>query len=198
MYFETKRSCTPPDLDVSATCVRVPVMPRAHLRSHLGRDRRTCYPRPRAISLLKPPEWSRRDNPAEKQYPMPLFVAGKDRVCRTPSRRPRQPSRPVILGCRRPDQKGAALNAVQIAHSTFSNTEIIDLKYQTHYTADSLRQRLVKPQQMRFVRMLEQTETEIEGRDQAGTRRKSGTGTWRRPRPGPGLSLCNVQPLGRR
>lgn len=115
MYNETKKIMHAPDLDVSATCVRVPVM-RAHSEAiwveteqPLELDAvRGAFTRAEGVVVM--------DNPAEKQYPMPLFIAGKD---------------PVYVGRIRKDlanpnglsfwvvgdqiKKGAALNAVQIA-----------------------------------------------------------------------------------
>ena len=91
MYNET-RKIMHSDVKVSATCVRVPA----------------AFAKGEGLVL--------QDNPAEKEYPMPLFLAGKD---------------PVYVGRIRKDltnengltfwivgdqiKKGAALNAVQIA-----------------------------------------------------------------------------------
>lgn len=115
MYFETKKIMHAPDLDVSATCVRVPVM-RAHSEAiwveteePVTLDRaRSAFSEAAGVVLV--------DNTAEKQYPMPLFVAGKDPVyvgrLRADLANPRGLSFWVVG-----DQikKGAALNAVQIA-----------------------------------------------------------------------------------
>ena len=115
MYNETKKIMHAPKLDVSAMCVRVPVM-RAHSeaiwveteRPISVDEARKAFEAAEGIVVI--------DNPAEKQYPMPLFTAGKD---------------PVYVGRIRKDlanekglsfwvvgdqiKKGAALNAVQIA-----------------------------------------------------------------------------------
>ena len=114
MYNET-RKIMHSDIEVSATCVRVPVM-RAHSEA-------TWVETERPISIEEAREaFSNaegiilQDNPANKDYPMPLFVADKD---------------PVYVGRVRKDltnpngltfwtvsdqiKKGAALNAVQIA-----------------------------------------------------------------------------------
>lgn len=120
MYNETKKIMHAPDLDVSATCVRVPVM-RAHseaiwleTREPLSLDQiRNALANAKGIVLL--------DNPEQKQYPMPLEVADHD---------------PVYVGRLRKDltskcgisfwvvgdqiKKGAALNAVQIAQYMLS------------------------------------------------------------------------------
>lgn len=120
MYNETKKIMHAPDLDVSATCVRVPVM-RAHseaiwleTREPLSLDQvRNALANAKGVVLL--------DNPEQKQYPMPLDVADHD---------------PVYVGRLRKDltskcgisfwvvgdqiKKGAALNAVQIAQYMLS------------------------------------------------------------------------------
>lgn len=115
MYNETKKIMHAPDLDVSATCVRVPVL-RAHSEAvwvetadPVGVDRaRVAFEAADGIVLI--------DRREACGYPMPLDVAGKD---------------PVYVGRLRADltnpcglsfwivadqiKKGAALNAVQIA-----------------------------------------------------------------------------------
>ncbi len=115
MYNETKKIMHAPDLDVSATCVRVPVM-RAHSEAiwvELERpmtvaEARTAFENGEGLVVI--------DDPANKKYPMPLDIADKD---------------PVYVGRIRQDlthpcglsfwvvgdqiKKGAALNAVQIA-----------------------------------------------------------------------------------
>ncbi|MBD5349508.1 MAG: aspartate-semialdehyde dehydrogenase [Bacteroides sp.] len=115
MYNETKKIMHAPNLDVSATCVRVPVM-RAHSEALWVETER-----PLELSEVRSAFEAAEglvvvDAPAEKKYPMPLDVAGQD---------------PVFVGRLRKDltnenglsfwivgdqiKKGAALNAVQIA-----------------------------------------------------------------------------------
>ncbi len=114
MYNET-RKIMHSDIKVSATCVRVPAL-RSHSESiWLETERplsleevREAFAHGEGLVLM--------DNPEKKEYPMPLFLAGKD---------------PVYVGRIRKDltvdcglafwivgdqiKKGAALNAVQIA-----------------------------------------------------------------------------------
>lgn len=114
MYNET-RKIMHSDIQVSATCVRVPAL-RAHSESIWietehpvsAEEARKAFSKAEGIVL--------QDNPAQREYPMPLFVSGKD---------------PVYVGRIRKDlanengltfwivgdqiKKGAALNAVQIA-----------------------------------------------------------------------------------
>ena len=115
MYNETRKIMHEPNIRVSATCVRVPVM-RAHSeaiwveteRKVAVAEAREAFSAAEGIVVI--------DEPAEKRYPMPLFAADKD---------------PVFVGRIREDlacdngltfwivgdqiKKGAALNAVQIA-----------------------------------------------------------------------------------
>lgn len=120
MYHETKKIMHAPNLNVSATCIRIPVI-RAHSEAVWVE---TEHP----ISVEEAREAFRNgkglvvvDDPANKQYPMPLFVANQD---------------PVYVGRIRKDltdenglsfwivgdqiKKGAALNAVQIAQHLLS------------------------------------------------------------------------------
>lgn len=115
MYHETKKIMHAPNLEVSATCIRVPVM-RAHSEAVWietenpvsVEDARRAFEKAEGLVVV--------DEPAAKKYPMPLDAAGKD---------------PVYAGRLRKDianpngltfwlvgdqiKKGAALNAVQIA-----------------------------------------------------------------------------------
>lgn len=115
MYNETKKIMHAPGLDVSATCVRVPVM-RAHSEAIWIETERPLELNEVRAAFEKAEGLVVMDNPAAKEYPMPLFTAGKD---------------PVYVGRLRKDlanpnglsfwvvgdqiKKGAALNAVQIA-----------------------------------------------------------------------------------
>ncbi|NDV79933.1 aspartate-semialdehyde dehydrogenase [Dysgonomonas sp. 511] len=114
MYNET-RKIMHSDIQVSTTCVRVPVL-RSHSEAVWVETERPVSPQEAKEAFAKAEGIVLQDNPAEKEYPMPLFVAGKD---------------PVYVGRIREDianpngltfwvvadqiRKGAALNAVQIA-----------------------------------------------------------------------------------
>ncbi len=121
MFHETKKIMHAPNLDVSAMCVRVPVM-RAHSEAiWLETEQpisveqaREAFKAGKGLVVV--------DNPENKEYPMPLFVANED---------------PVYVGRIRKDitndnglsfwlvgdqiKKGAALNAVQIALYMIAN-----------------------------------------------------------------------------
>lgn len=114
MYNET-RKIMHSDIEVSATCVRVPVI-RAHSESIWIETERPVSVKEAREAFAKADGLVLQDNPAEKDYPMPLFVANAE---------------PVYVGRIRKDisnpnglafwivgdqiKKGAALNAVQIA-----------------------------------------------------------------------------------
>ena len=114
MYHET-RKIMHSDIQVSATCVRVPVM-RAHSEAIWLETEQPVSVEAAREAFSKAEGIVLRDDPADKIYPMPLDVAGKD---------------PVYVGRIRADmtnsngltfwavsdqiKKGAALNAVQIA-----------------------------------------------------------------------------------
>lgn len=115
MYNETKKIMHAPELQVSATCVRVPVL-RAHSEAVWVETEQPLSIESVREAFEKAPGLVVMDNPAEKLYPMPLDVADSD---------------PVYVGRLRKDlaspcgltfwivgdqiKKGAALNAVQIA-----------------------------------------------------------------------------------
>ena len=113
MYNET-RKIMHSDIEVSATCVRVPVM-RAHSESTWVETERPISVEEARKAFAEAEGVVLQDEPANKDYPMPLFVADHD---------------PVYVGRIRKDisnpngltfwtvsdqiKKGAALNAVQI------------------------------------------------------------------------------------
>lgn len=114
MYNET-RKIMHSDIMVSATCVRVPAL-RAHSESIWVETERPVSVQEARKAFENADGVVLQDDPEAKNYPMPLFLAGKD---------------PVYVGRIRKDltnengltfwtvsdqiKKGAALNAVQIA-----------------------------------------------------------------------------------
>ena len=114
MFNET-RKIMHSDVKVSATCVRVPAL-RSHSESIWVETERPVSVEEARQAFAEGEGLVLMDNPEKKEYPMPLFLAGKD---------------PVYVGRIRKDladengltfwivgdqiKKGAALNAVQIA-----------------------------------------------------------------------------------
>lgn len=114
MFNET-RKIMHSDIQVSAMCVRVPAL-RSHSESIWVETERPISPEEAREAFAQGEGLVLMDNPENKEYPMPLFLSGKD---------------PVYVGRIRKDlanengltfwivgdqiKKGAALNAVQIA-----------------------------------------------------------------------------------
>ncbi len=114
MNWETKKIMHT-DAEVSATCVRIPVA-RAHSEAiwveteqPLSVDQvKEAFEKTEGLTVI--------DNPAEKQYPMPLFVSGKDDVYVGRIRKDIADPNSITFWCVGDQiKKGAALNAVQIA-----------------------------------------------------------------------------------
>jgi aspartate-semialdehyde dehydrogenase len=114
MFHET-RKIMHSDILVSATAVRVPVM-RAHSeaiwveteKEISAEQARSAFEKAAGVIVI--------DNPAEKQYPMPLYLAGRDEVFVGRIRKDlTTPNGLAFWTVSDQIKKGAALNAVQIA-----------------------------------------------------------------------------------
>lgn len=114
MNWETKKIMHT-EAEVSATCVRIPVA-RAHseviwveTEKELSVEEvRNAMENFEGITVV--------DNPAAKEYPMPLFVSGKDDVYVGRLRKDTASKNGLTFWCVGDQiKKGAALNAVQIA-----------------------------------------------------------------------------------
>lgn len=120
MTDETKKIMETPEIRVSATCIRVPVM-RAHseainieTKKHISAKEATdIWKQSEGIIVI--------DEPQEKKYPMPYFCAGKDEVFIGRIREDISVANGITFWCVA-DQilKGAALNAIQIAEKLLS------------------------------------------------------------------------------
>lgn len=120
MYHETKKIMHSPDIEVSATCVRVPVM-RAHSEAIWVETERLVSVEEAREAFANAPGVVLMDKPADKEYPMPLHIAGKDPVF--VGRVRRDIAGPGLTFWTVSDQlrKGAALNAVQIVQYIIEN-----------------------------------------------------------------------------
>ncbi len=113
MFNET-RKIMHSDVQVSATCVRVPVM-RAHSESIWVETERPVSVEEARAAFAAAPGVVLTDDPANKQYPMPLFVAGHDPVYVGRIRKDLACDNGLTFWCVSDQiRKGAALNAVQI------------------------------------------------------------------------------------
>jgi aspartate-semialdehyde dehydrogenase len=117
MAREARRILGLPGLDISATCVRVPVPVGHSVSVHATFDRPISPGEARSI-LSEAPGVVVRDDPANDVYPSPLEAAGLDEVLVGRLRRPeRHPQSLWLFACGDNLRKGAALNAVQIAEA---------------------------------------------------------------------------------
>ncbi len=119
---ETKKIFGDPDLQMTATCVRVPVM-RAHTESVNIEFERPVSVEEAREAIRKAPGVILVDDREKNYFPMPVDASGKDDVLvgriRTDISRPDGRGLEVFISG---DQlrKGAALNAVQIAEYLIS------------------------------------------------------------------------------
>jgi aspartate-semialdehyde dehydrogenase len=114
MNWETKKIMHT-DAEVSATCVRIPVA-RAHSEAIWIETEQPLSAEQVKEAFEKTEGLTVIDNPAEKQYPMPLFVSGKDDVYVGRIRKDITDPNSITFWCVGDQiKKGAALNAVQIA-----------------------------------------------------------------------------------
>lgn len=114
MYHETKKIMHS-DVETSAMCVRVPSL-RSHSESIWIETERPITVEEARQAVTEGEGLILMDNPAEKEYPMPLFLAGKDAVYVGRIRKDLANSNGLTFWIVSDQiRKGAALNAVQIA-----------------------------------------------------------------------------------
>ena len=114
MFNET-RKIMHTDAACSAMCVRVPSL-RSHSEAVWIETERPITPDEAREAFRNAPGITVIDDPANKQYPMPLFTAGKDDVFVGRVRSDiANPNGLTFWLCGDQIKKGAALNAVQIA-----------------------------------------------------------------------------------
>jgi len=123
MNWETKKIMHT-DAEVSATCVRIPVA-RAHSEAIWVETEEPLSIEAVKEAFAKAEGLTVIDVPAEKKYPMPLFVAGKDDVYVGRIRKDVTDPNSLTFWCVGDQiKKGAALNAVQIAEWLIANGEV--------------------------------------------------------------------------
>ena len=114
MYHET-RKIMHSDIQVSATCVRVPSL-RAHSESVWIETERPVSVAEAQAAFAAAPGCVLMDEPEKKIYPMPLFLSGRDEVFVGRVRKDLTDENGLSFWCVSDQiRKGAALNAVQIA-----------------------------------------------------------------------------------
>ena len=120
MYHET-RKIMHSNIKVSATCVRVPVM-RAHSESIWLETEREISAKEAREAFQSGVGLVLMDEPEQKIYPMPLFIAGKDPVYVGRVRKDISTENGLSFWCVADQiKKGAALNALQIAEWIIRN-----------------------------------------------------------------------------
>ncbi len=123
MNWETKKIMHT-TAEVSATCVRIPVA-RAHSEAIWVETEKPISVEEVKAAFENFKGLTVVDNPAEKQYPMPLFVSGKDDVYVGRIRKDVTDPNSLTFWCVGDQiKKGAALNAVQIAEWLIENGEV--------------------------------------------------------------------------
>ena len=114
MYNET-RKIMHSDIRVSATCVRVPSL-RAHSESIWLETEQPITAEQAKEAFRHAEGCELMDDPANKRYPMPLFLSGSDKVYVGRVRNDISKDNGLTFWCVGDQiRKGAALNAVQIA-----------------------------------------------------------------------------------
>jgi aspartate-semialdehyde dehydrogenase len=120
MMREAKRILSLSQLDISATCVRVPVPVGHSVSVYATFDRPVSVAEARDV-IAKAPGVQLRDDPANGVYPSPLEAAGIDDVLVGRIRRPEGHDDALwLFACGDNLRKGAALNAVQIAEAVLA------------------------------------------------------------------------------
>ena len=123
MFHET-RKIMHSDIEVSATCVRVPVM-RAHSESVWVETERPITIEEVRKAFCKAEGVVLIDDPAARKYPMPFFSADKDPVYVGRIRQDLTNPNGLTFWCVSDQiRKGAALNAIQIAEYLIRNGHI--------------------------------------------------------------------------
>jgi aspartate-semialdehyde dehydrogenase len=114
LLFETRKILGMPDLDVSMTCVRVPV-PVGHSATVLVETERPLSAAAARAALADFPGVRVVDDPAHNRFPTPADAAGGDEVLVGRVRKDLHSDRLWLWEVSDNLRKGAATNAVQIA-----------------------------------------------------------------------------------
>lgn len=109
------------DFPVSATCIRVPVL-RAHSEAVWVETEQPISLEDAREAFRNAPGVVLMDNPQKQEYPMPLYLSGKDEVFVGRIRKDLTNENGLAFWCVSDQiRKGAALNAIQIAEYLLKN-----------------------------------------------------------------------------
>lgn len=114
LLYETRKIMDLPDVEVTMTCVRVPV-PVGHSASMLVETERPLSPEAAREALAAFPGVTVVDDPANNGFPTPLDVTGRDEVLVGRVRKDLASDRLWLWQVSNNLRKGAATNAIQIA-----------------------------------------------------------------------------------
>jgi aspartate-semialdehyde dehydrogenase len=115
MVNETRKIMALPDLKLTATCIRVPVL-RAHAESINLEFDQPFDPAVARAAIVRAPGVELVEDWENNYFPMPIDASGKDDVLVGRIRRDiSHPNGLELWLCGDQIRKGAALNAVQIA-----------------------------------------------------------------------------------
>ena len=114
LLFETRKILEEPELDVSMTCVRVPVRV-GHGASMLIETEKPLSPEQARAALSAFPGVEVIDDPEARRFPTPLDVEGRDEVLVGRVRRDLASDRLWLWQVSDNLRKGASTNAIQIA-----------------------------------------------------------------------------------
>ena len=115
LHYEGRKIMHLPEMNVSCTCVRVPVMRSHSISVQLHFDKPVSVEQAREV-LAKAPGVKLVDDLGNKRYPMPLETSGQD-IVYVGRIRPdlTDPNGLCLWCCGDQVRKGAALNCIQIA-----------------------------------------------------------------------------------
>jgi aspartate-semialdehyde dehydrogenase len=127
MVHETRKIFDCPDLRITATCVRVPVL-RAHSESINLEFSEPISAATASQILAKAPGVKLQEDFSQNRFPMPMDVSGKDEVLVGRIRQDISQANGLDLWiCGDQIRKGAALNAIQIAELLISENLLKNL-----------------------------------------------------------------------
>ena len=128
MVYETRKILHLPDLPLSATCVRVPVMISHSEAVHVELAEPISTDRVREL-LSAAPGVRLVDDPESNVYPMPIDAEGKDEVYVGRVRQDTSHPNGIAMWVSCDNlRKGAALNAIQIAEEVLARDLLLESK----------------------------------------------------------------------
>ena len=114
---ETRKMLGHPDLAISATCVRVPVIQAHSMAIHIETSEKISPQHVREL-MMAAPGLALVDDPAHNRYPLAREATGRDEVFVGRIREDTSHARGIVMWLVSDNlRKGAATNAVQIAES---------------------------------------------------------------------------------